>query len=128
RLRRRLVLALRMVEAAISGLRGEFPDSEDVRLTARLIDAAIAREGVAMLRQRLRIACAAMDLAPIHTIHGFCRRALADHALEAGQPLLERALVENELDLRREVAIEFWRLRSRDAVDARTLRTLWAGP
>ena len=42
-----------------------------------------------------------MDLAPIHTIHGFCQRALGEHALEAGQPLRERELLENEAALRR---------------------------
>ena len=127
RLRRRLVLALRIVEAAASPSI-DIPDSEEVRLTTALITAAIAREGSTALRQRLRIACAAMDLAPIHTIHGFCRRALADHALEAGQPLIEHALIENEQALRDEVATDFWRLRSLDAVDARTLRSLWSGP
>ena len=129
RLRRRLVLALRLVEAATTSTASiAIPDDEEFRLTETLIRAAMAREGNAALRQRLRVACAAMDLAPIHTIHGFCRRALADHALEAGQPLLERALVENEQTLRREVAVEFWRQHSLDAVDARTLQSIWNGP
>jgi exodeoxyribonuclease V beta subunit len=130
RLRRRLVLASRIVEAAVTNTSSSIAvaDNEEACLTAALVNAAIAREGSAALRQRLRVACAAMDLAPIHTIHGFCRRALADHALEAGQPLVERALIENEQVLHREVATDFWRLRSLDAVDARTLRSLWSGP
>ena len=130
RLRRRLALALRIVEAtrAEKDSPTDLPDTEELRLTAALTSAAIAREGSAALQQRLRIACAAMDLAPIHTIHGFCRRALADHALEAGQPLIERALIENEQALRAEVATDFWRLRSLDADGARTLRSLWSGP
>ncbi|HMB43796.1 MAG TPA: UvrD-helicase domain-containing protein, partial [Luteimonas sp.] len=128
RLRRRLVLALRIVEATTTSTAVDIADNEEVRLTSALTTAAIAREGSAALRQRLRIACAAMDLAPIHTIHGFCRRALADHALEAGQPLIERALIENEQALRAEVATDFWRLHSLNAVDAHTLRSLWSGP
>src|SRR6185436_17413891 len=105
RLRQRLLLALRVVEATAVGQSAPegFADNEEFRLTAALTAAAIEREGVAALRQRLRSACAAMDLAPIHTIHGFCRRALADHALEAGQGLIERELIENEQVLRREV-------------------------
>ena len=93
RLRARLLLALACVDA--SG------DSADAAFTSTslLVDAAMADEGREALRQRLRTAAAAMDLSPIYTIHGFCRRALADHALEAGQPLEERALIENEVAL-----------------------------
>ena len=69
-----------------------------------------------------------MDLAPIHTIHGFCQRALGDHALEAGQPLRERDLLENEAALRREVALDFWREHSRDTVAAATLGEIWSSP
>ena len=130
RLRQRLVLALRIVESADAAVPASatLADSEEVRLTVALTAAAIEREGLPALRQRLRNACAAMDLAPIYTIHGFCRRALADHALAAGQALVERALVENEHDLRREVATDFWRASSLDAFDARTLRSLWKSP
>lgn len=115
--------------AALAGLDDTLAESDPAFAATRdLLDAAIATEGRDALRQRLRVAAAAMDLAPIHTIHGFCRRALADHALEAGQPLVERALVENEAALREEVATDFWRLRSRDAALAAQLRQIWKAP
>ena len=139
RLRERLVLAQRLVESARASAKAgregvtesmSEPEPEDAptRLTRLLVDAAIAREGADALCRRLRLACEQMDLAPIHTIHGFCRRALGDHALEAGQPLQERELLENEAALRREVALEFWREHSREAPSAATLGELWSSP
>ena len=143
RLRARLVLAQRIVESArlseasnagdelssdCDAADGTAADNEETRLSKRLLRAAIAREGAPALCQRLRLASEQMDLAPIHTIHGFCRRALADHALEAGQPLLKRELIENEAALRREVALEFWREHSREADSAATLGAIWASP
>jgi exodeoxyribonuclease V beta subunit len=127
------ILAVTFTEAATKELRE--------RLRARLLlalacvdgagdehEAAFASEGHERLRRRLRAAAAAMDLAPIHTIHGFCRRTLADHALEAGQPLVERTLIENDTALREEVASDFWRLRARDTATAARLRSLWRSP
>ncbi|MGH8030253.1 MAG: UvrD-helicase domain-containing protein, partial [Arenimonas sp.] len=69
-----------------------------------------------------------MDLAPIHTIHGFCQRALAEHALLAGQPLAVPETIANEAELRREVALEFWRHASRDELDAAALARVWKSP
>ena len=80
RLRKRLVVARDLADGKPAD-----DSNEEQRLTAILVVAAIAREGRAPLLQRLRVACEAMDLAPIHTIHGFCRRALADHALEVAR-------------------------------------------
>ena len=95
RLRARLVLAQRLLTAALADMPFDLgqdkpTQDEETRLTRILLRAAVAREGAGALCRRLRLACEQMDLAPIHTIHGFCRRALADHALEAGQSLLER--------------------------------------
>ena len=133
RLRGRLLLAQELVEAALSPDASALAfdtaaDSEETRLTRQLVHAAISREGARAVCQRLRNAAAQMDLAPIHTIHGFCRRALADHALQAGQPLLERDLLQNEAALRREVALDFWRLQSLDARSATTLTSIWPSP
>ena len=132
RLRQRLVRAQQLAEAWLasgeSAQGDQSSDDEGTRLTAVLVRAAIDREGARALCQRLRIACQAMDLAPIYTIHGFCRRALADHALEAGQPLVERALAENETLLREEVATDFWRQVSREPDSARTLASIWDSP
>ncbi len=132
RLRHRLVRAQQLAEAWLASDGNAQNDAssndEGTRLTARLVHAAIAREGARALCQRLRVACQAMDLAPIYTIHSFCRRALADHALEAGQPLVERALAENETLLREEVATDFWRQVSHTPDSARTLVSIWESP
>jgi len=122
-LRERLRLGL---QAALQCAQGE--DGPHAASTLELVQAAIAHEGQPALQRRLRHAAAAMDAAPIHTIHGFCQRALADFALEAGQALLPRELLANERELRLEVATEFWREVSRDDPGARTLAALWSGP
>jgi exodeoxyribonuclease V beta subunit len=93
-----------------------------------LIAAALEREPLPSLVARLRRAVAAMDLAPIHTIHAFCQRALADFALEAGQAPIARSLITNERELQLEVATEFWRAQSRDDAGARTLDALARSP
>ena len=122
RLRSRLALALAIAEGRADA------ESAESRVTAPLVAAAIEREGLAPLQRRLRLAVEAMDLAPIHTIHGFCRRALADHALEAAQPLVERAIIENEKLLREEVATDFWRGCTTDAVRTTIMLDLWKSP
>ena len=123
RLRERLVLARDLAAGDAGGDEGEAQ-----RLTTRLVASAIEREGRAFLLRRLRLAVEAMDVAPIFTIHGFCRRALADHAIEAGQPLVQRAIVENETALREEVATDFWRRCNTDAAKTANLRRLWKSP
>ncbi len=103
-------------------------DSGATRLGKQLLRAALAQEPRAALLGRLHRAVEQMDLAPIHTIHAFCQRALHEHALEAGQPLDARELLLNEAPLRREVALEFWRLHSRDAAQAQALLEVWSTP
>ena len=123
RIRERLTLALRLVD-------GEPVDASPARQSTRaLVDAALADgEPVAALRRRLREAAEAMDLAPVFTIHGFCQRALADHAFDAGRPPGDVALVANERALREEVATDLWRAVCTDAEDARLLAALWPSP
>lgn len=57
---------------------------------------------------RLKDALANFDEAPIYTIHGFCRRVLAEQAFETGT-LFDAELVTDERDLLREVTWDFWR-------------------
>ncbi|MCX7892240.1 MAG: exodeoxyribonuclease V subunit beta [Burkholderiales bacterium] len=57
---------------------------------------------------RLDAAITSFDLAPIHTIHGFCQRALADHAFESAMPFATE-IVEDELTFREAAARDFWR-------------------
>ena len=123
RIRERLGLAARLAEGAVPD-----PAKASEVLTSRLVQAALRDETADGLRTRLRRAAEAMDLAPVHTIHGFCRRALADHALEAGQVPGEVELVKNERGLRQEVATDLWRLLCQDGDDARALMALWPSP
>ena len=123
RIRERLGLAARLAEGAAAD-----PAKASERLTDQLVQAALATEPAQSLRLRLRRAAEAMDLAPVHTIHGFCRRALADHALEAGQVPGEVELLKNERGLREQVATDLWRRFCQDADDARALMALWPSP
>ena len=77
---------------------------------------------------RLRRAVAEIDLAPIHTIHAFCQRVLAEHALATGEPLLPSEFVTSERALHDEIALDVWRRFTRDAVTAARLDALWKTP
>jgi exodeoxyribonuclease V beta subunit len=125
-LRVRLALARDLCE------RGEdaASDASDAvqALRASLRAALTGGEAAHDLRARLRRAVEQMDLAPIHTIHGFCQRALAEHALEAGQPLVPREVLANDAALRHEIAVEFWRQRSRAPAEAAALLAVWSSP
>ena len=63
-------------------------DAAETALLRQLLHTALQDESVAALRLRLLRAVRDLDLAAITTIHGFCQRLLAEHALLAGQPLL----------------------------------------
>jgi exodeoxyribonuclease V beta subunit len=61
-------------------------------------------------RDRLEQALSAFDTASIHTIHGFCLRALQDNAVESGS-LFDTSLVTDQAELIRDMAQDFWRTR-----------------
>ncbi|CAB1368839.1 exodeoxyribonuclease V subunit beta [Denitratisoma oestradiolicum] len=63
----------------------------------------------------LTLAIESFDLAAVHTIHGFCQRALAERAFESGQPF-DAELMADEAVLLREAARDFWR-RELDGAD-----------
>ena len=65
-------------------------------------------QGVA--RDRLELALTSFDLAAIFTIHGFCLRALQDHAFESGS-LYDTELVTDHTPLLREIVDDFWRMK-----------------
>jgi ATP-dependent exoDNAse (exonuclease V) beta subunit len=103
---------------------GEAPDTALLR---RLIHAALqAGESPANLRLRISRAAREMDLAAITTIHGFCQRVLAEHALAAGQPLLAAELIPGNDAQRTALAVALWRAWSRDAADVDFLQR-WFG-
>lgn len=71
---------------------------------------------------RLRLAVRTMDEAVIHTIHGFCQRALRDHAFSSGQSF-DLELVSDDDALWRDALKDWWRRNTYDA-DADVLRLL----
>ena len=64
--------------------------------------------GPVELRRRLELALAGFDRAAVFTIHGFCLRALRDHAFESGSRY-DTELVTDRAPLLREVVDDFWR-------------------
>lgn len=124
RIRARLLLAARLLDGA-----GDAPP--EAAPTRALLDAHLARggESPAALRRRLCAAAEEIDLAAIFTIHGFCARALREHALESGQGFDAPELLASDRALREEIAADLWRARAADADDADDLLALWpSGP
>jgi exodeoxyribonuclease V beta subunit len=104
--------------------------SEDAAesITASVLRERRTIEEPAKLAARLRRAVAEVDLAPIHTIHAFCQRVLADHALASGEPLVPGEFVTSERALHAEIALDVWRRYTRDRETAARLQTLWIAP
>lgn len=78
--------------------------------TDSVIAAWLAGLGLApdIVRQRLDAALLDIDQAAIFTIHGFCQRALAEHALASGQ-LFDCELSGDIAELQQQCADDFWR-------------------
>jgi exodeoxyribonuclease V beta subunit len=96
RIRARLAEALAAFEAG---------HADEPYLRDLLVRHAAARE-TAMAR--LRLAIESFDECSIHTIHGFCQRALAETAFEAGCGF-ERELLADQQELLDAVARDAWR-------------------
>ncbi len=77
-----------------------------------LVDRCPVSEGEAA--GRLRAAVRGFDRAEIHTIHGFCLRALQEAAFESGAPFQAKLVTDHEA-LVGEVVADFWRSRVYDA-------------
>ena len=60
--------------------------------------------------QLLHSARARLDEAPIHTIHGFCKKVLEESAFESGLPL-ESTFLQEERTIIEQAALDFWRER-----------------
>jgi len=58
--------------------------------------------------RRLRAALRDFDEAPIHTIHGFCQRALREHAFET-RGTFDAEMVPDDRSLKEEIVRDFWR-------------------
>jgi exodeoxyribonuclease V beta subunit len=97
-------------------------------ITAHVLRERRRIEEPAKLAARLRRAAAEVDLAPIHTIHAFCQRVLADHALASGEPLVPGEFVTSERALHEEIAFDVWRRCTRERETAERLQSLWSSP
>lgn len=125
RLRRRLLLAAR-IAADDPALPRDGDDGERA-LTRSLVEAQAAQEGAAPLRARLQRAAREIDLAAVVTIHGFCARVLAEHALETGQPFAAPEMIGSERELHDEIAVDLWRAFGSEATAAELLSLQWPG-
>ena len=127
RLRRRLRIAKRLLEAPEASPQGE------AAATDAVLRAAIARDGDALVRQRIEAALLQLDEATVSTIHGFCHRALREFGFRAGL-LAEQAVVDDSGEVWDEVATELWRVAANTDEAAfgtevhGLLATLWKTP
>jgi exodeoxyribonuclease V beta subunit len=94
---------LALLVAARQGLENGASDEPRVRHALAITD---HRRAAAC--DDLDLAIASFDLAPIYTIHGFCQRALADHAFESGRQF-DAEILPDETALREAAAQDFWR-------------------
>ena len=81
------------------------PSADEVWLRARWADTATRRSDDSA---RLRLALAEMDVAPINTLHGLCRRVLADYPFACGVTFALGDMVAGET-LLDEVTADVWR-------------------
>jgi len=83
-----------------------------------LLDRLVARwrsePGLDAACTRLRNALAELDQAAIHTIHGFCQRALQEHAFECRMPF-DATFLEDDGPLIEEALADWWVTRLPDA-------------
>ncbi len=106
RIRERILWAERIADARSEPSAAPGPD--DAWLRARWKDAAGAADPARADLHRLRLALAELDLAPIGTLHGLCRRILGDFPFECGAPFELGELVDAGR-LRDELLDDLWR-------------------
>ncbi len=100
-LRRQVRERIRRAHAFFLDPEGEEGDDFLLRLAERVADRDVAR-------RRLAAALQGFDEAAIHTIHGFCLRALQEESL-AGRLLFDADLVPDSMPLVRQAACDFFR-------------------
>lgn len=98
------------------------------RITAELLQSLTAEKTSSHLLYLLDQALQDCDRASIFTIHGFCSRVLANHALNAGQVLQAPGLLTNTVALNTKIAFDIWREFSTDRELMRSLFRLWPTP
>lgn len=98
---------------------GEGDDSMLTKLVETLPDRALAL-------RRVEAAVLGFDTASVYTIHGFCQRALAEHAFASGVAF-DRELVPDPSARLRQVVEDFWRRELHDAEPSLLRRLLATG-
>ena len=127
RVRQRLYDSLRLVENVfqLSTDKADSALKEDTETTLqideiedqfmRLLLQQLAQQSTAMtpvdVQARLKLAVRTMDEAAIYTIHGFCQRALSDHAFYSGQPFQVEIASDDSL-LWQQALKDWWRRES----------------
>ncbi len=108
RLRAQLLRAERLATTAIGSNRFVAADAADA--DAAWLHARWRADGAHASRdlQRLRLALAELDIAPITTLHGLCRRILADHPFESGAAFAAGDMVSADSVLA-ELTEDLWR-------------------
>jgi len=97
----------RRIREALDVMRGESADDE---FLVAMRDRAEESGSTEQAAQLLEAALAGFDMASIFTIHGFCLRALQDHAFESGA-LYDTELMDDQSALAGQVIDDFWRER-----------------
>ena len=122
RLRKRLRIAKRLLDTW-SPEAGDVIADGEAAIAAEVLRAAIARDGDALVRQRIEAALLQLDEAAVATIHGFCHRALREFGFRAGL-LGELEVVDDATDVWDAVATDLWRIAA-NADDAAVATDLW---
>jgi exodeoxyribonuclease V beta subunit len=127
RLRERLQQAAR-IAAGAADVFARPADESAIALITTLIERRLGVEPAATLQARLRRAAQQMDLGPVFTIHGFCARVLAEHALDSDRAFTPAEMIGSERPLLDDVAADLWRTLSVDAAQADLLVRRWKEP
>ncbi len=117
----------RMTAACLQAFDTGRPPEGDALLAAALERWCGPERGAAA--RRLEAALAAMDEAPIHTIHGFCQRLLREHAF-AARGEFDPEILEDESEPLLAVARDLWRARvaTLPPRELALVRAMWSGP
>lgn len=86
-------------------------------------------DNIALATQRLALASKQMDEAAIFTIHGFCQRALTEHAFESGA-MYEQEFILDESEWLKLAVADYWRsvIVTQPADIQAMLLKLWSAP
>jgi exodeoxyribonuclease V beta subunit len=122
RIRSRLIWAEQCAMTALSSERiavAEDAAPDAVWLHTRWIaDPETARRDL----QRLRLALAELDMAPISTLHGLCRRILSDFPFESGSSFSLGEMIDSQ-SMFDELADDLWRRLQQGATDPPSLKS-----